>query len=304
MALFIRLLKRICLKPLCACFLCSVLIFTDISAYAYGASYSSTHDNGTFAYDFGVFLSINDSQMSRLKKYRTVVIDASAFSKKNIQKLKKQGHIVYTYLNVGSLETFRSDYDKYLPYTIAPYENWENERWVDVSNVNWQKRISALAKKYHQKGVDGYFVDNCDIYYVMGLRLDGKEEQKVSSAKLFKGLSTILRNLRKTYKKDVVLNGGNTFVKACMKKKYKLSNYLTAVNQECVYTHVDFKQKRLEKSSAYNRKTYLSYLKSLPKSVDVFLVEYTKSKSVVKRIAKECRKNGYKYYVTDAIKLD
>lgn len=284
--------------------ICFFLIFTDFSTVILASS-SGTSVNRRFRYDYGVFLSINDSKMNRLKDYQTVVIDASAFSKKNIQKLKKRGHTVYTYLNIGSLEDFRSDYETYLPYTLEVYKNWENERWADVSHKEWQNRIASWAKKYSDKGVDGFFIDNCDVYYAMGLDLDGKPEQKVTSAKLFKGLTTILRNLRKTHKnKDVIINGGVTFIQSCMKKKYNLTKYFTGVNAETVYTKIDFKNNKLKKASASNRKAELKYLNSLPKSIERFVIEYTTSKSLIKTIHKDFKKYGIRYYIADTIKLN
>ena len=64
---------------------------------------------------------------------------------------------------------------------------------------------------YYKKGVDGFFIDNCDVYYFMGLGLEGSKSQKVSSRKLFQGLKTILKNLRTRYNKPVIINGGDAF---------------------------------------------------------------------------------------------
>ena len=45
---------------------------------------------------------------------------------------------VYTYLNVGSLEDFRDYYKEYEHLTIGAYENWDEEKWIDVSDKDWQ----------------------------------------------------------------------------------------------------------------------------------------------------------------------
>ena len=63
--------------------------------------------------EYGVFLSIDSSQIKKLYEYRLVVIDAQYFSAKDIRTLHKKGVKVYTYLNVGSIENFRDYYKKY-----------------------------------------------------------------------------------------------------------------------------------------------------------------------------------------------
>ena len=86
--------------------------------------------------DYGVFLSIDSSQIKKLYGYRLVVIDAQYFSAKDIRTLHKKGVKVYTYLNVGSIENFRDYYKKYEYLTIGTYENWE-----DVFNMMHQRGL-------------------------------------------------------------------------------------------------------------------------------------------------------------------
>ena len=66
-----------------------------------------------------------------------------------------KGVKVYTYLNVSSIENFRYYYKKYEYLTIGNYENWEEEKWVNVSNKDWQKFAENCQKKL--KKVDGFF---------------------------------------------------------------------------------------------------------------------------------------------------
>ncbi|MGL5258022.1 MAG: endo alpha-1,4 polygalactosaminidase [Proteocatella sp.] len=117
-----------------------------------------------FKNEYGVFLSLDNKNLDVFKDYRVIVIDAAYFEKEDIIKLKKQGHVVYTYLNIGSIETFREYYDDFKDITIGDYENWDEEKWIDVSNEKWQKfLIKDLASNYQKKGVDGFFVDNIDV---------------------------------------------------------------------------------------------------------------------------------------------
>ena len=295
-------LKKYIFLFLCILILCATVPFHVSAKENIATGTPSSNEN--FLYEYGVFLSIDEEEVSRLEKYHTIVIDAEYFSKKAIKKLKKEGHIVYTYLNIGSLETFRKDYAQYSQYCIGDYENWEEEQWADVSQRKWQDRIKKLAQEYYKKGVDGFFIDNCDVYYFMGLELDGSTEQRVSSEDLFQGLCAILKDLRMQYKKPVIINGGDCFVSRCIKEKYKLKNYFTAVNQECVYTAIDFDKKKLKKAKAADTKYYESYLKQVKKKgIGIYLLEYSKSKTMIKTIHKKCNKKGYQYYVSRTIEL-
>ena len=101
-----------------------------------------------------------------MDNYKKIVIDAQYFEEEEISKLKESGHTVYSYLNLGSVEKFRPYYKKYKKYSLGTYENWTDEKWIDVSQKEWQDFIvDELAKDILDKGVDGLWVDNCDVYY-------------------------------------------------------------------------------------------------------------------------------------------
>lgn len=68
--------------------------------------------------DYGVFLNADASSLERFKMYETIVIDAQYFTKRDIELLHQNGTVVYTYLNIGSIETSGS--------TIQPMRNWQS----------------------------------------------------------------------------------------------------------------------------------------------------------------------------------
>ena len=115
--------------------------------------------------DYGVFLNADASSLERFKMYETIVIDAQYFTKRDIELLHQNGTVVYTYLNIGSIENFRKYYTTYAELAIGEYEHWEEEQWVDVAKPDWQKFIGQLSQELYEKGVDGFFIDNCDVYY-------------------------------------------------------------------------------------------------------------------------------------------
>ena len=62
---------------------------------------------------------------------------------------------------------------------------------MDVANPDWQKFIGQLSQELYEKGVDGFFIDNCDVYYY-----DPHES-------IFEGITAILQNMM-TFGKTVI----------------------------------------------------------------------------------------------------
>nr|MCR4674113.1 endo alpha-1,4 polygalactosaminidase [Lachnospiraceae bacterium] len=138
--------------------------------------------------DYGVFIGVDmttasikekTSYIKKIGKYKEVVIDASYWSNSDIKKLKKYStKKVYSYINIGAIENFRSYYNQFKGHTLGEYENWPEERWMDVSYKNWQTYVTkTMGPKLSKKGIDGFFVDNCDVYY------------HYHKTKIYKGLS-------------------------------------------------------------------------------------------------------------------
>ena len=241
---------------------------------------------------YGVFLSVMPGETDRIYNYDTVVIDAQYFSKKDINKLHNNGQKVYTYLNVGSIENFRSYYKEYESLTLSAYENWEEERWIDVSSKKWQTFILEKAKELKEKGVDGFFIDNCDVFYV-----HKKKE-------IFNGLCSIMEQIRKM-KVSVVINGGDTFVKEYLSRYQNLSKIMTGANQETVFSSIDFKYKTFGKASEEDHTYYENYINTCAKNgIKVYLLEYTKDPTLRKKIIEYCNKKGYEYYISISIELE
>lgn len=242
--------------------------------------------------EYGVFLSIDASEMKKLYGYKEVVIDAQYFSKRDIQALHKKGVKVYTYLNVGSIENFRKYYKDYEHLAIGDYENWDEEKWVDVSSLEWQKFIKGLSGKLLKKGVDGFFIDNCDVY------------DYANTKENFVGLVKILRNI-KSLKKEVIINGGDVFVKKYKSQYGSMKSIMTAVNQETVWSRIIFNKGTFGKQPKDVHNYFSNYVKLCKKDgMRVYLLEYTKDKKLITRIKKYCNDNKFKYYISDSIELD
>ena len=118
---------------------------------------------------YGVFLGIDSKSfdVNLFDEYDLVVVDAQELRPDQLAQLHARGHVVYSYLNVGSIETNRDYFSKYKDLCLFKYENWPDEYWVDVTQKKWQKFTgSGLVDRIRANDpeVDGLFLDNLDIY--------------------------------------------------------------------------------------------------------------------------------------------
>lgn len=246
-----------------------------------------------FEYDYGVFLSVSDKDLSVFDDYETIVIDAQYFSEASIAKLRNAGHTVYSYINVGSLENFRDYYKEYKDITLGEYDNWPGEYWVDVSQTKWQKHIADTARAYAEKGVDGLFVDNTNVYSEFGTN------------EIYGGLVMIMKDLM-TLDIDVTVNGGIDFVTRYMVLgKGNPFDILTGINQESVFADIiDFDKDIFGTQSPSNHEAYIAYLSRCAKfGVEIYLLEYTKDDALKKEITDYCEKAGWYYYISSKVDL-
>ena len=255
-----------------------------------GQDLKNSYDDG-----YGVYIGLDDYKA--LKKVSAkddiIVIEGQSFTSGQIKKLKSGGKRVYSYIDVGSLETYRPYYKKFKKLILDSYENWPDEYWIDVSDRSWQKYIAGkIAGNLVKKGVDGFFVDNCDVYYVYG-----------ESDAMYKGLLNIVKKLDK-YDVDVIINGGDVFVTRLINEKK--AGFIDGVNQECVFSRItDYENDVFKSQTKEEKKYFKSYLSKVKKNgLDVYLLEYTRNESIKKKIKSYCSSNGFRYYISSKVSLD
>lgn len=242
--------------------------------------------------DYGVFLNADASSLEQLKKYDLIVIDAQYFTKNDIELLHQNGTRVYTYLNIGSIENFREYYTAYEKLTIGRYENWDEEKWVDVSDPDWQKFIEQLSQELFEKGVDGFFIDNCDVYYY------------APRESIFEGLTAILQNIM-TFDKAVIINGGDTYVTEYRERYGAIDHIMTGVNQESVWSAIDFDKGTFYEQTMETRDYYCKYLEACQADgMDVYLLEYTTDKKLIPKIKKYCNEHDFHFYISNSLELE
>ena len=250
--------------------------------------------------DYGVFLGISMSsdtgeegltsddketdQLLFLAKYKTVILSPGSFTKKDLQYLHRAGTKAYAYINVGALEEYDPEYLRFKKLTLAPYENWEDESWVDVSDKEWQNYITEkIAKEIAELGFDGFFLDNFDVYYLF------PEE------KIYRGLDAVLSGLQK-YNMPIILNGGDSYVSRAIEEN--ATNLLfQGVNQEDVFTAYHFDTNTSSLQDSDTRHYYQDYLeKAKNAGLSVFILEYKADKELSKEVSSYCKEKHFQWY--------
>lgn len=271
-------MKKTCLSLIITLLLCLMCVACSKSAIEHA---------------YGVFLGVNPEDAKKIAGYDTVVIDAQYFTQEEIAQMQQSGSQVYTYLNIGSIETFREGYDSLKDCILSPYDNWPDEYWVDVSRPEWQNFIASEAKSLSEKGVDGFFLDNADVYYLY------------PTDAIYEGLNAILQILAQ-YDKPVLINGGDVFVTKAVLDADEPNPVITGVNQECVFTNIDFDSSRLILQDAESTTYYQEYLARCKLAgLDVYLTEYAKRGDGISAVIDSyCNDHGHHYYISPSINLD
>ena len=246
----------------------------------------------TFKYPYGVFLSICEN-IEQFADYEIVVIDAQYYPKEELDAFRSKGHKVFSYINIGSLEDFRDYYDEYKDLSLGAYEHWEEEVWVDVSQKRWQDfMLNDIAAGLLEKAIDGFFVDNCDVYYV-----HPKQE-------ILEGLTVIMKGLKATGKK-VIINSGDTFLDAYCEQGGKWDDVISGINQESVFSTILWDEGTFGTAEPEDHEYFVSYIDRYgSQGAEIYLLEYTIDEELVKEIKAFCEERGYTYYVADSIELD
>ena len=262
---------------------CSFVIFFTIIVIN-GISAESTKD-------YKVLIGMDHEKVMQLKEIKTLVIDAEFFSQEDIAQLHKNGNVhIFSYLNIGSIETFRDDYAAFADIALGHYENWDEEEWVNVADKRWQKRIKHKAQLLSQKGIDGFFLDNADIYY------------HYQTPEIYRGLITLLHEIHKE-NKPIIINGGDTFISQAMKEN-ALKGIVNGINQESVFTEINFKDNTFGVKPIEDREYFMDYLDQCKTyGFTVYLLEYGPSKKIEKDIEAYCQSNGFIYDISHSLQL-
>ena len=114
----------------------------------------------------------------------------------------------------------------------------------------------------------------------------------------------ILRKLRAAGA-EVIINGGDEFVTAYVDRYGSLQDAITGVNQETVFSVIDFAHGTFHRAKKDDQTYFTEYLSRVAAlGGRVYLLEYTHSARLMKEIDAFCARMGYTYYVSDSIELN
>ena len=251
--------------------------------------YSSV-DPSDEAEKYVVLIGEDSEIIEKLSDIDLLVIDAEYFSQNDIARLRENGiREIYSYINIGSIESFRSYDTDFEKYTLGAYENWPEEKWIDVSAPEWQACTASRVDALVQKGVDGFFVDNTDVYY------------NYPQESIYDGILTILDYMNHTGRK-IMINGGDCFVKKYLTTEKNI--LIDGVNQENVFTVYDFSKDVYTKNDQSTREYYTEYLDlAMSHGCTAYTLEYATVPSIRRQAAAYAGKHGYIYYISDNIGL-
>lgn len=270
--------KRILITALSVALLCVLALITGCSEKP--------------ARRYGVFLGINAEQADRLAEYTLVVIEPSEFSNKHIEELHASGKTVYGYMNIGTIEEYRPYCDRFQNIALGIYDDWPDEKWVDAADHGWRGFIiDEIGKQYADMGFDGLFLDNADVYY------------HYPTEDIFQGLCSIMEGL-KGFGIPLIVNGGDAFVLRCMEEGSALRLF-DGINQETVFTDIDFESKTYGEQTEAASEYYRAYLaKAKEYGLAVYLLEYSADKELSKQIDAYCADNGFYWYNAKGLELE
>ena len=261
---------------------------------------SSTSEESVSSFDVGVFLGESSKNVDKLVAYKSVAIDLDEFDQSSIRKLKENNVEIYGYLSIGSLERYRSYYDEFKESTIMPYENWPDEWWMDVTNLDWQEHIKSEANRLSSLGADGLFMDNFDIFYIVNEEFECSETYKQN---VYSACKTMLTDLEQTSLK-LMINSGTDFLEALHDESSPLLKGIEVYAQECVFSSIkDYENNIFEKQNEEDKKYYLSIVSFMKENSKILFIEYTKDDVLASEIKTYCQNNQYFYHISHNVNL-
>jgi len=244
------------------------------------------------SHEYGGFIGY-EGKLEELAAYETIVIDVQYYDSDEIAAFKEKGHTIYSYINIGALENFRDYYDSYKNLALGEYEHWDEEIWMDVSDPAWRYFIiEELAPELVDKGIDGFFVDNCDVYY------------QYPQEDILNGVADILSGL-KDMCDTVIMNGGDVFIDAYCGRGGNWKDLISGINQETVFTKIIWDEERFTGASEEDKSYFCAYLDRYgSQGADIFLLEYTDDAKLAQEIREFCLAGKYHCFISDSLELE
>lgn len=261
----------------------------------------SIHDGGddVIAWnDYGAFLGRSDNNAKDFDRYKYVSFEFDDFKKETITNLSNKGVECFAYLNIGSLEKYRDYYDTFFKYTFMDYDNWPDERWIDITKTDWQEYVvNTVAKDFKDKGAAGVYLDNVDVYTIF-------KENNMNYSKAASALKSVINGLNNLGLK-ILMNGGAEFIDDMNDKGDSILKSIWGYHQEEVFSLIEdydndvFGKQEKEDSDCYKNMALIMK----EKGAQIFFLEYTKDESLKAEIDQYCTEHNYHYYCSSTVDL-
>lgn len=247
--------------------------------------------------DYGAFLGRSDNDVTGFNQYKYVSVELDEFTHTNIERLTKIGTNFLAYLNVGSLETYRDYYDEYESFTFKDYDNWPDERWMDVTNQGWQDLMISLARSFKNEGAFGVYMDNVDVYSVA-------KEENMNYQAFGAAIKTIITRVSALGLK-ILINGGSEYFDDMNDINDNVFDFIWAYHQEEVFSLIEDYDENIFTTQSEEDKAYYQEVASIfkEKGKEIFFIEYTNDSSLKETIKNYCNSNGYHYYFSSTVDL-
>ena len=106
---------------------------------------------------------LSGNLVARYARYDLLIVDGEGASASQVAALRRAGKLVLAYLDVGTIEPYRSWYPLLKPYRLAYWPDW-GEWYAAVSRPGYRRAIAGrIAPMLLSKGFDGLFLDNTDM---------------------------------------------------------------------------------------------------------------------------------------------
>ena len=93
-----------------------------------------------------------------------------------------------------------------------------------------------------------------------------------------------------TFGKAVIINGGDTYVAEYRERYGAIDQIMTGVNQESVWSSIDFDSGTFREQTSETRDYFCKYLETCKADgVEVYLLEYTTNQKLIQKIKEYCK---------------
>ncbi len=233
---------------------------------------------------------------SELDKETLVAVEFDDYTADEIRKLKATGATVLAYLSVGTAEKDRpAAWARLKDCALKQLEDWPDEYYLDLRKEAAQSWMSDRAKELKNKGANGFWADNIDLY------------EEYPSSEMYDAISGVLTML---HGHGIVnVNGGMAYLDKAMDKdgsKYQGIGNVDIVVQEEVFSRITSYKGDGEFSAQTEKQSdeYRSHLKRAARHKMIpALLEYTKDSGIKDRIRAFCEETGALACVADKVNL-